>query len=210
MRRFRVCADAVALALAASSCGPEAVPPVTAPASPASSVGVPAAAATAAGTASASSSDSIPPPATPPTIAVAGIPVLLKAAAKGAQVYVCKAKEGAPSTFEWTLTGPDAQLFDDKGQPIGKHYAGPTWELGDGSKVIAKLHAKVDAPDPNAIAWLLLDTKETQGTGLMTRVKSIQRVATAGGKAPATGCDAAHGGAETRANYTATYYFYGS
>jgi|HubBroStandDraft_2_1064218.scaffolds.fasta_scaffold165475_2 hypothetical protein len=204
MLRFRIRAEAFAVALATASCAPEPVPPAVAPAAAAVS-GSPGAPTT-----SIASPPSIPPPATPDAIAVVGTPVLLKAAAKGVQVYACKAKEGAPSTFEWTLTGPDAQLFDDKGQPIGKHYAGPTWELADGSKVIGKLHGKVDAPDPSAIAWLSLDAKETQGTGLLARVKSIQRVGTAGGKAPATGCDAAHAGAETRVDYTATYYFYGS
>jgi hypothetical protein len=200
MLRIRIRVEAVALALATASCAPEPVPPVVAP----------TAAASAASPSAAASSTSIPPPAAPDAIAVAGIPVLLKAAAKGVQVYACKAKDGSPSSFEWTLTGPDAQLFDDKGQPIGKHYAGPTWELADGSKVIGKLHGKVDAPDPTAIPWLSLDAKETQGTGLFSRVKNIQRVGTAGGKAPATGCDAAHAGAETRIDYTATYYFYGS
>ncbi|HSY21183.1 MAG TPA: DUF3455 domain-containing protein [Polyangiaceae bacterium] len=207
MLRFRILAKvpALAVALAASSCTPEAVPPATAPAAPPS-----AASPMSAAPSSSAPPAPIAPPATPDAIAVAGAPVLLKAAAKGVQVYACKAKEAAPSTFEWTLTGPDAQLFDDRGQPIGKHYAGPTWELTDGSKVIGKLHGKVDAPDPNAIPWLSLDAKETQGSGLLTHVKNIQRVATAGGKAPATGCDAAHAGAETRVDYTATYYFYGS
>jgi len=180
------------------------MPPAAAPAAP------PSVASPASATTSAAAQTPIPAPSTPDAIAVVGTPVLLKAAAKGVQVYACKAKEGAPTTFEWTLTGPDAQLFDDKGQPIGKHYAGPTWELGDGSKVIGKVHGKVDAPDPSAIPWLSLDAKETKGTGLLTHVKNIQRIGTVGGKAPATGCDAAHAGAETRVDYTATYYFYGS
>src|SRR5580698_4159759 len=126
MLRFRILAKAIALALVASSCTPEAVPPAIAPAAP------PSAASPVAAAPSSASPAPIAPPATPDAIAVAGMPVLLKAAAKGVQVYACKAKETAPSTFEWTLTGPDAQLFDDRGQPIGKHYAGPTWELADG------------------------------------------------------------------------------
>ncbi|HEV3189765.1 MAG TPA: DUF3455 domain-containing protein, partial [Polyangiaceae bacterium] len=136
-------------------------------------------------------------------------PVVLKALAKGAQVYVCKAKEGAAGTYEWTLKAPDAELFDEKGQKIGKHYAGPTWESTDGSKVVGQLRAKVDSPEPTAIPWLLLDAKTTEGTGVLSKVKNIQRLATVGGKAPATGCDAAHEKAETRVDYTATYYMYG-
>ena len=136
-------------------------------------------------------------------------PVLLKALAKGVQVYVCKAKEGAAGAYEWTLKAPDAELFDEKGQKIGKHYGGPTWESTDGSKVVGQLRAKVDSPEATAIPWLLLDAKTTEGTGVLSKVKNIQRLATVGGKAPATGCDAAHEKAETRVDYTATYYMYG-
>jgi hypothetical protein len=149
-------------------------------------------------------------PATPQAITIPSTqPVVLKALAKGVQVYVCKGKEGAAGTFEWTLKAPDAELFDEKGQKIGKHYGGPTWESTDGSKVVGQLRAKVDSPEATAIPWLLLDAKTTEGTGVLSKVKNIQRLATVGGKAPATGCDAAHKNAETRVDYTATYYMYG-
>jgi hypothetical protein len=42
----------------------------------------------------------------------------------------------------------------------------------------------------------------------MKQVSSIQRLSTKGGKAPATGCDAAHKGEKSRAHYTAIYRFY--
>jgi hypothetical protein len=42
----------------------------------------------------------------------------------------------------------------------------------------------------------------------MTDVTFIHRLETAGGKAPATGCDASHVGETARVDYTATYYFY--
>jgi hypothetical protein len=152
----------------------------------------------------------VAPAATPEAIAIPSRQqVLLKASAKGVQIYACKAKEGAPAVYEWTLKAPEADLFDDQGHTIGKHYAGPTWESIDGSKVVGKLRSKVDAPDPTAIPWLLLDAKSTEGTGVLSNVKNIQRVETSGGRAPANGCDAAHGGAETRVDYAATYYMYG-
>jgi hypothetical protein len=152
----------------------------------------------------------IAPPVTPAAIAVPdGRQVLLKALAKGVQIYACKAKEGAPATYEWTLKAPEAELFDEQGQKIGKHYAGPTWESVDGSKVVGKLRAKEDAPEGTAIPWLLLDVTSAEGTGVLTKVKNVQRVATAGGKAPTGGCDPAHANAETRIDYTATYYMYG-
>ncbi len=149
-------------------------------------------------------------PATPDAIAIPATQgVIVKALGKGVQIYVCKSKESAPTAFEWTLKAPEAELFDDAGKKIGKHYAGPTWEAADGSKVVGKLKAKVDAPEGSAIPWLLLNAQSNEGDGLFAKVRSIQRVATVGGKAPAGGCDAAHVGAETRVDYTATYFMYG-
>src|SRR5215510_803225 len=54
--------------------------------------------------------------------------------ATGVQVYTCT-RNPAGATG-WVLRGPDAQLFDPQNKPVGKHYAGPTWEGLDGSKVI--------------------------------------------------------------------------
>jgi hypothetical protein len=42
----------------------------------------------------------------------------------------------------------------------------------------------------------------------MTDVTYVQRLDTAFGLAPATGCDATQVGATARVDYTATYYFY--
>jgi hypothetical protein len=133
--------------------------------------------------------------------------VLLTAAAKGVQIYQCAAAND--SAFAWSLTGPDAELFDDRGTKIGKHYAGPTWEAADGSKVVAKKKAQFDAPGADAVPWLLLEAKSTEGHGIMNAVQSVQRIATRGGKSPATGCDAAHVSAEVRVPYEATYVFFG-
>jgi hypothetical protein len=124
---------------------------------------------------------------------------VLKALAKGAQVYTCK-PEG------WVLKAPDADLFDEQGAKIGHHFAGPTWELTDGSAVVGEVKEK--APAEGTIPWLLLAAKETRGAGTLSRVSFIQRVETQGGKAPAEGCDPAHQGAEIRVDYTATYLFY--
>src|SRR4249920_659556 len=53
--------------------------------------------------------------------------------ATGVQVYACT-RNPAGATG-WILKGPDAQLFDPQNRPVGKHYAGPTWEGLDGGKV---------------------------------------------------------------------------
>ena len=45
--------------------------------------------------------------------------------------------------------------------------------------------------------------------GLLDKVAYVVRSGTAGGAAPATGCDAAHANAESRVPYSATYTFFG-
>jgi hypothetical protein len=79
----------------------------------------------------------------------------LRARASGVQIYVCTA-DGDAAQFGWKLKAPEADLFDAGGRKIGRHYAGPTWEAVDGSKVGATVKARVDAPDGKAIPWLLL------------------------------------------------------
>ena len=46
------------------------------------------------------------------------------------------------------------------------------------------------------------------GAGVLAGVTSIQRLNTQGGKAPASGCDAAHVGRELRVRYSADYVFF--
>ena len=135
--------------------------------------------------------------------------LLLSADARGVQIYECLADKSDATHFAWSFLAPDAELFDDKGHVIGKHYAGPTWESRDGSKVVGVVVARENGPDANAIPWLLLNAKSTSGTGPFGITKSIQRIGTWGGKAPADGCDASRAGTTLRVPYTATYRFYG-
>jgi uncharacterized protein DUF3455 len=131
--------------------------------------------------------------------------LLIQVHAKGEQVYTCKADGGA---FAWTLKGPDAQLFDQSGKPFGKHFAGPSWEASDGSRVVGKAVANAPSPDADSIPWLLLTVVSRSGDGVLAHITSVQRIHTKGGKAPATGCDAAHEGQEQRAAYSADYVFF--
>jgi len=131
---------------------------------------------------------------------------IAEAHAKGFQVYSCKEDVGG---YQWTLKGPDAELFDKAGKKIGRHFAGPTWEWSDQSQVTGKLAASVPSPDADSIAWLLLNAVGHSGDGLLAKVLHIQRLNTKGGKAPATGCDEKHGGQESRIAYTADYVFFG-
>jgi len=131
--------------------------------------------------------------------------LLLQVHAKGDQVYTCK--EGV-TQFAWTLKAPDAQLFDKDGKPFGKHFAGPSWEASDGSRVTGKAIANAPSPDADSIPWLLVNIVGHDGSGVLSRATSIQRINTKGGKAPASGCDAGHAGQEVRVPYSADYLFY--
>lgn len=148
-------------------------------------------------------------PSVPETLRTPETEVLsLETEATGVQVYECNAGKDEPTRFEWIFKAPEADLFDKAGNKIGKHYAGPTWESNDGSKVVGEVKAKDNGPDPNAIPWLLLSAKSTSGTGVLGRVKSIQRLHTVGGRAPAGACGQAEAGQIARVPYKATYDFY--
>lgn len=134
-----------------------------------------------------------------------GEQLLLQVHAKGDQVYACK---GDAPQFAWTLKAPDAQLFDKDGKAFGKHFAGPSWEAQDGSRVTGKAVANAPSPDPDSIPWLLVNIVGHEGSGVLSRATTIQRLNTKGGKAPATGCDASHAGQEVRVPYSADYLFY--
>jgi len=134
--------------------------------------------------------------------------LVFELAASGVQIYDCKASKDDSKKFEWVFRAPEAELFDSNGKKVGRHYGGPTWEASDGSKVVGEVVAKNDAPDANAIPWLLLKAKANAGNGRFGRVSSIQRVATVGGKAPVKGCSDFQLGAEARTPYKATYNFY--
>jgi hypothetical protein len=134
----------------------------------------------------------------------AGLSVYVTALATGVQIYTCG--KNAAGAWTWTFKAPEAALTDPQQKPLGKHYAGPTWEGLDGGRVVGAV--KANAPSPaGSIPWLLLDIKSREGSGALTQAQAILRLATTGGTAPATGCDEAHSGAENRVPYTATYLF---
>jgi len=138
----------------------------------------------------------------------AGQTAFLEARASGVQIYECASRPEAPDTFAWNFVAPEAQLADRWGRGIGRHYAGPAWELRDGSSVVGAVEARDPGPDAGAIPWLLLEAKSTSGTGALSRTRSIQRVRTAGGVAPTSPCTQALAHTVVRVPYTATYYFY--
>jgi hypothetical protein len=139
--------------------------------------------------------------AIPDAIAAKGETVVLAVHAEGAQVYDCKAGEGGKLT--WAFREPVATLIAN-GKTVGRHYAGPTWENVDGSKVGGKLLARASGATPKDIPWLKLEAVDPRGAGALAGVTAIQRINTQGGQLDGA-CDKA--GATAAAPYAADYVF---
>jgi hypothetical protein len=151
--------------------------------------------------------DTRTPPSVPPALqAPPGTTLYLETLATGVQIYECSRKPDA--TYEWSFKAPEATLADGTGRRLGKHYAGPTWEANDGSTVVGEVKARDPGPTTTAIPWLLLAAKHNTGAGAFSDVKYVQRVATVGGVAPASGCTDSTVKQRARVPYSATYHFY--
>jgi hypothetical protein len=155
------------------------------------------------------SSGKLSAPSVSDTLKVAPTDTLAFAAtAKGVQIYECRADKGNANQYEWILKAPEADLFDARGKKIGHHYGGPSWASSDGSRVTGEVKGSEPSTDTNAIPWLLLTAKTHEGHGIFSRVNSIQRLETRGGKAPSEGCDQSTMGKQLQVPYTAVYFFY--
>jgi hypothetical protein len=153
--------------------------------------------------------DSEPLPTVPPALAVpAGNEVEVKFAASGVQIYRCLPSAQVATEFVWTFVAPEATLFDRVGKVAGRHYAGPTWEANDGSKIVGKVAAKAPSPDGTSIPWLLLTATVVQAGEIFEHIGFVQRLHTSGGSAPASGCSSDAANTEVRVPYTSDYYFY--
>jgi hypothetical protein len=131
--------------------------------------------------------------------------------AVGVQKDKSQARPGTdPVIYDWVFIAPQADLYDANNNKVGTHSAGPTWQLNGVSDSIygQAFNPAKTAPSPEAgsIDWLQLMPKNGKTpTGIFTEVDYIQRIATKGGKAPAT--------APTKADqvlevpYTAVYRF---
>jgi Protein of unknown function (DUF3455) len=131
---------------------------------------------------------------------------VLRLPAVGVQIYECKVVDGKPAA--WVFVSPEADLFDESGARVGKHYGGPTWELNDGSKIVGTVKERANSATAGAIPWLLLSAKSSGGAGKFEKVASLQRVNTVGGVAPATGCTAGDVSKQARVYYKADYVYF--
>ena len=176
------------------------------------------------------------PPSVPDNIKVLdGSKVFLVGHATGTQNYVCKP---SGSAFKYILFTPEATLSGDNDRQIITHYFSPnprepntdstivadhlvraTWQHSrDGSTVWAFATPDTTSTDANfvargAIAWLKLAVVGAQdgptGGRTLSETTFIQRINTAGGVPPSTGCSSAGDvGNEAFVPYTADYVFY--
>jgi hypothetical protein len=127
-----------------------------------------------------------PPPVVPGEIQVPeGNKVFLVGHAIGVQIYSCNG-------VVWSFVAPRANLYNDHGKLIITHFAGPTWQAKDGSRVVG-LAEKMVTVDPTAIPWVRLSAASTATGGLAP---------------PAAECNAATAGTVAEVPYTADYYFW--
>lgn len=168
-------------------------------------------------------------PDVPANLAVpAGHQLFLRGYAVGTQNYICLPSATGTS---WKFLGPQATLYQTfKGearQQIATHFlspdasvdrtARPTWQHSfDSSQVWGRVVAMSNDPAyvaAGAIPWLLLETAVAaaghEGGLALADTTFIQRVATSGGVAPATGCsDPGQVGTLALVPYTTDYFFY--
>ena len=137
----------------------------------------------------------------PPAIAAEGETAILTLHAEGAQIYECKADE--TGKLNWVLREPTAALMLD-GKTIGRHYAGPNWELNDGSAVVGKALANAPGASDRDIPLLKIEVVSARGSGQLTGITTVQRINTVGGK-PDAPCTKA--GDYLSAPYAADYVF---
>jgi hypothetical protein len=147
---------------------------------------------------------SLPAPASdlPDAIAARGEILVATVAAVGSQVYECK-PDPAAGTLTWQFREPIAALFIS-GQTVGRHYAGPHWELIDGSTVRGKVAGHAPAASAKDIPLLKLEVASRRGAGRLTDVTTIQRINTRGG---VTEGPCSEAGAFLSVPYTANYTF---
>jgi hypothetical protein len=149
-----------------------------------------------------------------------GTSLLIVAMGRGTQNYTC----GADATLAPTAIGAVADLFDiscniantesldgaEATDSIGKHYffdnTTPDFDIPSMGNTRVKKVEDVNAPVPTEdVKWLKLDA---QADGTTSDVKSIYRLNTVGGLAPAN-CEGKAEGEVVTVEYEAQYWMYG-
>jgi hypothetical protein len=138
----------------------------------------------------------------------AGHKVALETVGVGEITYECQAKADAPGGHAWVFVGPKADLNSRAGAKLGSYYGPPaTWASTDGSRITGKQLALAPGA-AGSIPMQLVQANPAEGSGAMSGVTYVQRVATRGGVAPALACDAAATGRKEIVRYQADYIFW--
>jgi len=190
---------------------------------------------TASASAQTSADNGITPPPVPANIEVPeGNVVFLVGHGAGTQNYSClpcdPSKPGCANGVAFALFTPQATLFNDQLKQVTTHFFSPnpfennnviraTWQHSrDTSTVWGRVDGSSTDPNfvkPGAIAWLLVNVKDVgvmagpTGGDRLVKTTFIQRLNTAGGLAPSSGCSSqADIGHPAFVPYKADYFFY--
>ncbi|UII73503.1 DUF3455 domain-containing protein [Pseudomonas sp. HN11] len=104
--------------------------------------------------------------------------VLMTVRAAGVQIYTCA--QDSSGQLTWQFREPLATLMVN-GKTVGRHFAGPTWQLDDRSAVVGKVIAQAPGASAQDIALLRLDVVSHQGEGGLAQVVAVERLHTLGG-----------------------------
>jgi hypothetical protein len=126
----------------------------------------------------------------PDSIVPPGAQAVIELTASGVQVYSCEYND--QRQLGWVLKGPSATLYDDSGQALLTHSAGPTWQAADGSRIAGHVLAQTPSDNAGSAPQLLLEAKNVGGSGMLAQVRFVQRLEPTGGAMPARACTAEH------------------
>ena len=121
--------------------------------------------------------------------------------AEGAQIYECGMDSTGASL--WQFREPIATLLlNDK--TVGRHYAGPSWELADGSFIEGTLADHKPGKTTTDIPLLKFDAIDNSRQGKLATVTTVLRLDTIGGVLDGV-CD--EPGTFKAVSYSARYVF---
>lgn len=152
---------------------------------------------------------SFDPASVPDTVKVpAGHRIAWETVGVGEITYECRPKAGAAGQFEWFFAGPKADLKSRAGVTVGRYWGPPaTWAALDGSQFTGSQVAVAPAGTGN-IPLQLVKANPATGSGELSGVAYVQRVATRGGVAPSLPCTSEGLGRRETVRYQADYVFW--
>jgi hypothetical protein len=133
----------------------------------------------------------------------AGHEPVLQLAARGVQIFRCERHGNA---LDWRFRLPEAELFDQRGQPVGRHGAEFSFEHQDGSRLLGTVLEFEKASSADALPWLLFSARSF-GKGEFGGVTYVQRVNTRGGMPPPS-CSPGQLNRLLRVDFSADFVFY--